>query len=239
MIRILIVDDEPEIIRVTRGYLEQAGYRVLGASNGQNALALFEREEPDLVILDLNLPTPPGGRPMDGLDVARAIRQTPGRRGNTPIVMLTARVDEMDRVIGLELGADDYVPKPFSPRELVARVRAVMRRVTPSAPEQPVIDAGRLTVDPARHQVRLDGEQVDLTPTEFTLLRAMAAAPGQVFSRAQLLNALGPDYEGLERTVDSHIKNLRAKIERNSQEPDFVLTVFGVGYKFAEQDRDD
>jgi two-component system alkaline phosphatase synthesis response regulator PhoP len=239
MIKILIVDDEPEIIRVARGYLEQAGYRVLGAGNGQSALALFEREEPDLVILDLNLPAPVGGRPMDGLDVARTIRQTPGRLGNTPVIMLTARVDEMDRVIGLELGADDYVPKPFSPRELVARVRAVLRRVTPPAPEHVVLDAGRLTVDPARHQVRLDGELVDLTPTEFTLLRTMAAAPGQVFSRAQLLDALGPDYEGLERTVDSHIKNLRAKIERNSQEPEFVLTVFGVGYKFAEQDRDD
>jgi DNA-binding response OmpR family regulator len=239
MIKILIVDDEPEIIRVTRGYLEQAGYRVLAAGNGQNALALFQREEPDLVILDLNLPTPPGGRPMDGLDVARAIRQTPGRPGNTPIIMLTARVDEMDRVIGLELGADDYVPKPFSPRELVARVRAVLRRVMPSASEGAVIDAGRLTIDPARHQVKLDGDLVDLTPTEFTLLRTMAAAPGQVFSRAQLLDALGPDYEGLERTVDSHIKNLRAKIECDSQQPEFVLTVFGVGYKFSEQDRND
>jgi DNA-binding response OmpR family regulator len=239
MIKILVVDDEPEIIRVTRGYLEQTGYRVLGASNGASALALFEAEAPDLVILDLNLPTPSGGRPMDGLDVARAIRQTPGRSGNTPIIMLTARVDEMDRVIGLELGADDYIPKPFSPRELVARVRAVLRRVTPAASEGAVIHAGRLTVDPARHQVTLDGEPVDLTPTEFTLLQTMAVAPGQVFSRAQLIDALGPDYEGLERTVDSHIKNLRAKLERNSQEPDLVLTVFGVGYKFAEQDRDD
>lgn len=238
MIKILVVDDEPEIIRVARGYLEQAGYRVLGATNGQSALALFEREAPDLVILDLNLPTPPGARPMDGLDVARAIRQTPGRAGSTPIIMLTARVDEMDRVIGLELGADDYVTKPFSPRELVARVRAVLRRVTPPTTDLAVIDAGRLVIHPARHRVTLDGQPVDLTPTEFTFLTTLAAAPGQVFSRTQLLDALGADYEGLERTVDSHIKNLRAKIERNSQEPQLVITVFGVGYKFAELDND-
>jgi two-component system alkaline phosphatase synthesis response regulator PhoP len=235
---ILIVDDEPEIIRVARAYLEQAGYRVLAAANGQSAIALFEREHPDLVILDLNLPTPPAGPPMDGLDVARTIRQQPGLPGNTPIIMLTARVDEMDRVIGLELGADDYVPKPFSPRELVARVRAVLRRLAPPSAEGTVIDAGRLTINPARHQVTLDGEPVELTPTEFTLLTTMAAAPGQVFSRARLLDALGLDYEGLERTVDSHIKNLRAKIERNSQQPEFILTVFGIGYKFAELDTD-
>jgi len=238
MIKILIVDDEPEIIRVARGYLEQAGYRLVGAANGQSALALFQREAPDLVILDLNLPTPPGGRPVDGLDVARAIRQTPGRPGRTPIIMLTARVDEMDRVIGLELGADDYVTKPFSPRELVARVRAVLRRITPPATEPAAIEAGRLVIYPAHHRVTLDGTPVELTPTEFTLLRTMATAPGQVFSRARLLDALGDDYEGLERTVDSHIKNLRAKIERDSQEPEFVITVFGVGYKFAEQDTD-
>jgi two-component system alkaline phosphatase synthesis response regulator PhoP len=237
MVKILIVDDEPEIVRVARGYLEQAGFRVLGAGDGQSALALFEREEPDLVILDLNLPTPPRGRPMDGLDVARTIRQKPARRGgDTPIIMLTARVDETDRVIGLELGADDYVPKPFSPRELVARVRAVLRRAKPSSTEHAVIDAGRLTVDPARHRVTLNGEPVDLTPTEFTLLHTMAAAPGQVFTRGQLLDALGPDHAGLERTVDSHIKNLRAKIERDSQEPELILTVFGVGYKFTELD---
>jgi DNA-binding response OmpR family regulator len=233
--KILIVDDEPEIVRVARGYLEGSGYRVLAAADGEGALGAFRREEPDLVILDLNLPAPPGKRPLDGLDVARAIRQTSGRAGSTPIIMLTARVHEMDRVIGLELGADDYVPKPFSPRELVARVRAVLRRVTP-APELPgPLRAGRLTIDPARRTTTLDERPVDLTPTEFTLLTTMAASPGQVFSRGQLLDALGTDYEGLERTVDSHIKNLRAKIEADPRRPEFILTVFGVGYKFSEE----
>lgn len=232
--KILIVDDEPEIVRVARAYLEQAGYRVLAAGDGDRALATFRREEPDLIVLDLNLPTPPGKRPLDGLDVARTIRQTSGRAGSTPIIMLTARVDEMDRVIGLEMGADDYVPKPFSPRELVARVRAVLRRATPP-PELPgPIRAGRLEIDPARRTTTLDGRPVELTPTEFTLLTTMAASPGQVFSRGQLLDALGTDYEGLERTVDSHVKNLRAKIEANPRRPEFVLTVFGVGYKFSE-----
>jgi DNA-binding response OmpR family regulator len=234
MKKILIVDDEPEIVRVARGYLEQGGYRVVAAGDGEGALAALRREEPDLVILDLNLPAPPGKRPLDGLDVARAIRQASGRAGSTPIIMLTARVDEMDRVIGLELGADDYVPKPFSPRELVARVRAVLRRVTP-APELPgPIRAGRLTIDPARRTTTLDERPIDLTPTEFTLLATLAASPGQVFSRGQLLDALGTDYEGLERTVDSHIKNLRAKIEADPRRPEFILTVFGVGYKFSE-----
>ena len=231
---ILIVDDEPEIIRVTRGYLEQAGFRVLPAGDGSAALAIFRREEPDLVILDLNLPTTPGRKPLDGLDIARIIRQSSGRAASTPIIMLTARVDEMDRIIGLELGADDYVPKPFSPRELVARVRAVLRRVAPTQTEPLPIRAGRLTIDPARHSATLDEKRIELTPTEFTLLATMAAAPGQVFSRSQLLDALGMDYEGLERTVDSHIKNLRAKIEADPRRPEFVLTVFGVGYKFRE-----
>jgi DNA-binding response OmpR family regulator len=231
---ILIVDDEPEITRVTRGYLERAGYGVLTAGDARTALATFRREEPDLVVLDLNLPTPPGRQPLDGLDVARRIRQTSGPAGSTPIIMLTARVDEMDRVIGLELGADDYVPKPFSPRELVARVRAVLRRIAPAPAGPRPIHAGPLTIDPARRATVLDGRGIDLTPTEFTLLSTMAAAPGQVFSRGQLLDALGPDYYGLERTIDSHIKNLRAKIEADPRRPIFVLTVFGVGYKFSE-----
>jgi two-component system alkaline phosphatase synthesis response regulator PhoP len=231
---ILIVDDEPEIIRVTRGYLEKAGFQVLAAGDGSAALAIFRREEPDLVVLDLNLPTAPGRKPLDGLDVARSIRQSSGPAASTPIIMLTARVDEMDRVIGLEIGADDYVPKPFSPRELVARVRAVLRRSAPSQPRQRPIHAGQLTIDPGRRNTTLDGKQIDLTPTEFTLLAAMAAAPGQVFTRGQLLDALGPDYEGLERTVDSHIKNLRSKIESDPRHPTLILTVFGVGYKFSE-----
>ena len=233
---ILVVDDEPEIVRVTRGYLERAGFRVVSAGDGPGALAIFRREEPDLVVLDLNLPTPPGSSPLDGLDVAKAIRQVHGPLRRTPIIMLTARVDETDRVIGLELGADDYVPKPFSPRELVARVRAVLRRSTPEADEPRLIRAGRLTIDLDRYQLLLDGEIVTLTPTEFTLLSTLAANPGRVYSRSQLLDALGTDYEGLERTVDSHIKNLRAKIETTPREPEFILTVYGIGYKFCEKD---
>jgi two-component system alkaline phosphatase synthesis response regulator PhoP len=231
---ILVIDDEPEIIRVSRGYLERAGYRVISAADGTSAIAAFNREGPDLVVLDLNLPTPPGSKPMDGLDVARAIRQSRHQVGATPIIMLTARVDETDRIIGLELGADDYVPKPFSPRELVARVRAVLRRSKPAPFEQPIIHTGRLTIDSVRRRVMLDEEPVELTPTEFTLLSVMASSPGRVFTRNQLLEALGQDYEGMERTIDSHIKNLRGKIESDSRQPEFILTVFGMGYKFSE-----
>lgn len=233
---ILVVDDEPEIIRITRGYLEQAGYQVLTASSGQIALAVFRSERPDLVVLDLNLPAAPGSVPLDGLDVARTIRQSPGAAAATPIIMLTARVDEMDRIIGLELGADDYVTKPFSPRELVARVKAVLRRGKfEEAGGAPLIRAGGLIVDPERHEVSLHGRSLDVTPTEFTLLKTMAGNPGRVFSREQLVDTLGTDYEGLERTMDSHIKNLRAKIEENPRQPDYILTVFGVGYKFNDQ----
>ncbi len=236
MKRILVVDDEPEIIRITRGYLEQAGYLVLTANSGQAALAVFRHDRPDLIVLDLNLPAASGSAPLDGLDVARTIRQTPGAAGATPIIMLTARVDEMDRIIGLELGADDYVTKPFSPRELVARVRAVLRRGTlDEVGGGQLIRAGQLAIDPERYKVTLDGRSLDITPTEFTLLKTMARQPGRVFSREQLLNELGADYEGLERTMDSHIKNLRAKIEQNPRQPEYILTVFGIGYKFNDQ----
>jgi two-component system alkaline phosphatase synthesis response regulator PhoP len=233
---ILIVDDEPEIIRIARGYLEQAGFRVVGVGNGRDALAAFRHDQPDLLILDLNLPAPPGSPPMDGLDVARAVRQTSGPGANTPIIMLTARVEETDRIVGLELGADDYVTKPFSPRELVARVRAVLRRgaAPPEAAATP-IHAGELAIDPARYEVLRAAAPVELTPTEFTLLYTLASAPGRVFSREQLLDSLGPDYEGLARTMDSHIKNLRAKLEEEPRNPRYVLTVFGVGYKFNDQ----
>lgn len=232
---ILIVDDEPEIIRITRGYLEQAGYRVLAAQDGAHALRLFQQENPDLVVLDLNLPTPVGGKPLDGLDVARAIRQMPDPIGQTPIIMLTARVEETDRIIGLELGADDYVPKPFSPRELVARIRAVLRRITPAPQTTPAqIQVGPLVMDIERYTVEVNGRFPTLTPTEFTLLAALAGAPGRVFNRTQLVDLLGLDYAGLERTIDSHIKNLRAKIEPDPGEPQLILTVFGVGYKFNE-----
>jgi two-component system alkaline phosphatase synthesis response regulator PhoP len=233
---ILIVDDEPEIIRISRGYLEQAGYQTLTAATGGQALTLFRREQPDLIILDLNLPAEAGEQSLDGLDVARAIRQTAGPAGATPIIMLTARVEETDRIIGLELGADDYVTKPFSPRELVARVRAVLRRGNlATGGAEAVIEAGPLSIFPERHEVTLGGDLVELTPTEFILLETMAAAPGRVFTREQLVRSLGPDYEGLERTVDSHIKNLRASLEEDARAPRFVLTVFGVGYKFNDQ----
>jgi two-component system alkaline phosphatase synthesis response regulator PhoP len=231
---ILVVDDEMEIIRVVRGYLEQAGFQVLSARDATTALTIFRHERPDLVVLDLNLPAAPGAEPLDGLDVARAIRQMPDTAGQTPIIMLTARADETDRVIGLELGADDYVPKPFSPRELTARIRAVLRRST-TAPSQPQrIEAGAMVIDPSRHTVTVDGDLVELTPTEFTLLRAMASETGRVFSREQLVSLLGTEYLGLERTMDSHIKNLRAKIEQDPRHPEYVLTVFGVGYKFSD-----
>lgn len=232
---ILVVDDEPEIIRVTRGYLEQAGFRVLTAGNGTSALHTFRADKPDLVILDINLPTPEGSPPLDGLDVARAIRQTSGTAAATPIILLTARVDEIDRILGLELGADDYVTKPFSPRELVARVRAVLRRGWLLDEEPERILAGDLVIDTATYSVTRDNETIELTPTEFSLLRNLAASPGRVFSREQLLDTLGPDYEGLARTIDSHIKNLRAKIEPDPRQPELILTVFGRGYKFNEQ----
>lgn len=235
MITILIVDDEPEIIRISRGYLEQAGYKVLSAQNGTAALVTFRQDQPDLVVLDLNLPPSPGGQPLDGLDVARAIRQTPVPARQTPIIMLTARVEETDRIIGLELGADDYVPKPFSPRELVARIRAVLRRTqATAAATSNQIKVGSLTIDLTRHVVSVNSSEVNLTPTEFALLQTLATAPGRAFTRSQLVDLLGSDYVGLERTVDSHIKNLRAKIEPDTAEPLFVLTVFGVGYKFND-----
>jgi DNA-binding response OmpR family regulator len=222
---IFVVDDEPELVRVLRSYLEQAGFRVFSSGRGDEALADIASHSPDLVILDLNLPG------LDGLDVARAIR----RKGNTPILMLTARVEESDRLVGLELGADDYVIKPFSPREVVARVRTILRRTQapPSATE--IIRIADLTIDRSRHVVERSGETLDVTPTEFSLLLALAAQPGRVFSRMQLLEAVqGNAYEGYERTIDAHMKNLRAKLELDPKNPRYLLTVFGVGYRFAE-----
>ena len=221
---ILVVDDEPQIIKVVRGYLEQAGFRVVTASDGPGALAQYRREKPDLVVLDLNLPG------LDGIDVARLIRA----HDATPIVMLTARADESDRLVGLELGADDYVVKPFSPKEVVARVRAVLRR-SATASQPRVSRLGDLVIDLDRHAVLRGEETLELTPTEFRLLLALAREPGRVLSRMQLLEAVeGASFEGYERTIDAHVKNLRAKIERDSKQPAYILTVFGVGYKAAE-----
>ena len=226
MTTILIVEDEPELVKILRSYLEKGGYSVLTAARGDSGLALWESHEPDLVILDLNLPG------LDGLDVARAIR----RQKETPIIMVTARVEETDRLIGLELGADDYITKPFSPREVVARVRAVLRRSIAAPMEQERLRAGELEVDLTAHTVERAGEPVELTPTEFNLLVALIAQPGRVFTRLQLLEvSQGAAYEGYERTVDAHIKNLRQKVEPDTRRPRYIETVFGVGYRFRKE----
>ncbi len=221
---VLIIEDEPELVKVLRSYLEQAGFQVLTAYRGDSGLSTWEHKRPDLVLLDLNLPG------MDGLDVAREIR----RKSSTPIIMLTARVEETDQLIGLELGADDYITKPFSPRVVVARVRALLRRAD-SAPETPqIVRALDLEVDLGGHTLTRDGLEIDLTPTEFNLLAAMAAQPGRAFTRLQLLEvSQGGAYEGYERTVDAHIKNLRSKLEHDPKNPRYIETVFGVGYRFT------
>jgi DNA-binding response OmpR family regulator len=224
--KILIVDDEIKIVRTVRAYLEAAGYAVSTATDGQTALSVFRHERPALVILDLGLPG------MDGLDVTRTIR----RESDVPIIMLTARVEEADKLVGLELGADDYVTKPFSPRELVARVRALLRRVSGKKDATPSpITVGDLTIDPIRRAVQLGSQWVDLTATEFDLLWVLAENPGRVFTRLELLDKVqGYTYEGYERTIDVHIKNLRRKLESTPQQPRYILTVYGVGYKFSE-----
>jgi DNA-binding response OmpR family regulator len=223
--KILVVDDELKIVQLVRAYLQQAGFSVLTASNGKDALTLWKVEQPALVVLDLMLPD------MDGLDVAREIR----KRSNTPIIMLTARVEDADRIAGLEIGADDYVVKPFNPRELVARVRAVLRRVEGLA-KPTVIEAGDLFINLESHEAYFRKERLDLTPIEFKLLATLASQPGRVFTRLQLIEALsGTTYATLDRTIDTHIKNLRKKIEPDPQNPQYILTVRGVGYKFGEQ----
>ncbi|MGI6375253.1 MAG: response regulator transcription factor [Anaerolineae bacterium] len=226
--RILVVDDEPEIVRVLRAYLERAGFTVSTAYDGPEALRRARQESPDLILLDLMLPG------MDGLDVARELRRT----SNVPLIIVTARVEETDRVLGLELGADDYVLKPFSPREVVARVRAVLRRAQgPLAQaQQPVYRLGPLTLDVARRAVEVDGAPIDLTRSEFEVLRLLLSAPGRVFTRLQLVEAAqGEAYEGYERTIDTHIKNLRRKLGDDPRRPTYVLTVHSVGYKAAER----
>jgi len=223
---VLLVEDEVELVRVLRDYLERAGFRVQTASTGPEAVSRFQHTPPDLVLLDLNLPG------LDGLDVARAMR----RDSNVPIIMVTARVDEADRLVGLELGADDYIVKPFSPKELVARVRAVLRRAGQAPEAAAVLQAGDVVMDLTRHLVDVAGRRVELTPSEFGLLAALVREPGRVFSRLQLLEtSQGNSYTGYERTVDAHIKNLRAKIEPDPRHPRYVQTVFGVGYRFSDE----
>jgi two-component system alkaline phosphatase synthesis response regulator PhoP len=223
---ILVVDDEPKIVKQARDYLERDGFCVFTANDGATALAVARHERPDLVVLDLNLPG------MDGLDVCRALR----RQSDVPIIMLTARVDEADRLIGLELGADDYVTKPFSPRELVARVRAVLRRVRGGVYQPGLIRAGAIEIDLDGHRVTFDGEPIHLTRTEFNLLATLAQHPGQTFTRAQLLDLLhGVRYDGYDRSIDAHVKNLRRKLEADPLEPRYVLTVYGIGYRFTDE----
>ena len=224
MATILVVDDEPKITQLVRDYLESAGFGVVTAGDGREALMRAHTERPDLVILDLGLPQ------LDGLDVTRTLR----RDGDLPIIMLTARDDETDKLIGLELGADDYVTKPFSPRELVARVRAVLRRRDRGGQDD-VLRAGALTLDVPRMRLEIDGRAVELTATEFNLLAAMARQPGRVFTRSQLLDAIhGIAFDSYERAIDAHVKNIRRKIELDAHDPRHLLTVYGVGYRLAD-----
>ena len=224
MKRVLVVDDEPKITQLVRDYLERGGFAVTTASDGTSALALARSERPDLVILDLGLPD------KDGLDVTRALR----RDSTIPLIVLTARAEESDRLVGLELGADDYVTKPFSPKELVARVRAVLRRAT-AAPADEILRVGDVTLDIPRRRVSVGEAQVELTATEFELVATLARHPGRVFTRAQLLDAVrGVAFESYERAIDAHVKNIRRKMEPDPRRPRYLLTAYGVGYRFAE-----
>jgi DNA-binding response OmpR family regulator len=222
---VLVVDDEPRIVQLARDYLEHAGFAVLVAATGRSALQAVRTRKPDLVVLDLGLPE------LDGLDVTRAIRE----ESSLPIVMLTARDDELDKLLGLELGADDYITKPFSPRELVARVKAVLRRSDRAAEPTDKIEVGDLEIDVPRMRASIAGRPVDLTQTEFSILVTMARQPGRIFTRSQLLDAVrGVAFESYERAIDTHIKNIRRKLEPNPSEPRYVLTVYGMGYRVAE-----
>ena len=228
--RILVVDDDREIVRLLRGYLEQAGFVVSVAYEGVSALAILRDLHPDLLLLDLMLPD------MDGWEVTRRIRSDASLAA-TPIIMLTARVEDTDKILGLELGADDYVTKPFNPREVLARVRALLRRQQRTQEMAPVqaLQLGALRLDPTRYAVTLDGAPLEMTRTEFTLLHTLMKNPGYVFTRSELIeSALGYTYESIERTLDSHIKNLRRKIGDNPKEPRYIHTVYGVGYRMAD-----
>lgn len=224
--KILVVDDEPQIVELIKSYLTKDGYRVITAADGKRALELARHEQPDLILLDLMLPE------ITGFDVCRTLR----KESNIPIIMLTARDEETDKIVGLELGADDYVTKPFSPREVLARVQAVLRRFSAEVSRGENISLGDLEIDLARHQVKHRGKTVELTPTEFKLLEVLAKNPGRVFTRLQLVDQVqGYSFEGYERTIDAHIKNLRQKIEPHPKDPRYIITVFGVGYKAGEK----
>jgi two-component system alkaline phosphatase synthesis response regulator PhoP len=223
---VLVVDDEQKIVKIARDYLEKSGYRVLESGNGIQALAMARQERPDVIVLDLMLPG------MDGLDVCRTLR----KESDVPIIMLTARSEETDRLIGLEIGADDYISKPFSPRELVARVRSLLRRARGGVAQTGLIRAGDLVIDEAGHRVTRAGVILDLTRLEFNILTILAQRPGQTFTRAQLMDRLfGVTYAGIDRSIDAHIKNLRKKLEDDPINPAYIITVYGVGYKFMEE----
>ena len=225
--RILVVDDDRQITRLLSSYLEKAGMTVLTAYDGENALRIIRHERPDLVVLDLMLPG------LDGFEITRTLRADE-RLAAIPILMLTARVEDTDKILGLELGADDYITKPFNPREIVARVRAILRRSGSVRPVSRVLELGDIQMDPDRHIVRSEGKTVDMTPTEFQILRALMENPGHAFTRGELIEqALGYAYEGMERTLDSHIKNLRKKIGA-----EHIETVVGIGYRFQDGELD-
>lgn len=226
MTTILIIEDEQALARVLQSYLEREGYDVLTANRGDTGYDLSLTKKVDLILLDLNLPG------MDGIEIAQEVV----KQKNTPIIMVTARVEEIDKLKGLEIGADDYITKPFSPREVVARVKTVLRRFERVKGENAMVTASGLEIDEKAHTVRKLGSLVDLTPSEFEILLVLARNPGRVYSRLQLLDAIqGQSYEGYERTIDAHIKNLRSKIEDDPRKPSLVKTVFGVGYKFTSE----
>jgi two-component system alkaline phosphatase synthesis response regulator PhoP len=228
--RILVVDDDREIVRLLRGYLEQAAYEVMVAYDGETALHILRREHPDLAVLDLMLPD------RDGWEITRIVRSDPKLVG-LPLIMLTARVEDQDKIIGLELGADDYVTKPFNPHEVVARVRAVLRRAQGQSAAPRIIRAGQVMIDLDAHHVEVNEQPISLTPTEFNLLQALAEFPGHALTRLELIEkGLGYSYEGLDRTVDSHIKNLRRKLCSAGASADLVETVFGVGYRLRDEE---
>jgi two-component system alkaline phosphatase synthesis response regulator PhoP len=224
---ILVVDDEKRLRDLVQAYLSQEGFRVVTAADGQEALFVARHEKPDLIILDLMMPE------MGGYDFLRAH----GRERDTPVIVLTAKLEEDDKVLGLELGADDYVTKPFSMRELTARVRAVLRRVSEKRSETEVLRVADITLDQSSRLVSVGDTRIDLTPSEFDLLAVLMSAPGRAFSRADLLDRLqGTSFEGYERTIDVHVRNLRAKIETDPRNPHYVETVYGIGYRFAAHD---
>jgi DNA-binding response OmpR family regulator len=220
--KILVVDDEPQILKVLKAFLENGGFQVIISVDGRTAISTFQKEKPDFVILDLNLPG------IDGLDVCRAIRKD----SNIPILMLTARSEEADKLIGLELGADDYIVKPFSPREIVARIRTIFRRTNRDPLKSEIVQVDNLTINIEKHTVQLDDRYIDLTPTEFEILLTLARQPQRVFSRMQIMeSAQGAVFEGYDRTIDAHIKNIRIKMELDPKNPIYIQTVFGMGYK--------